>query len=82
MLEKKLAVRLELAGTAIPGVDFTGLPTEIEIPAGQDFVRLSCMPLVVTNARRPAVDINVAIQPSPNYQSRAHSTLITFATDE
>ena len=83
LLDKNLTVRIALNGSAISDIDFTGLPTQVEIPAGQDFVRMACTPMVVTNARQPAVQIEAVIQPSPTYQVSATSrTLITLDTDE
>lgn len=83
VLEKNLPVQLALTGSAVPTVDVAGLPTQVEIPAGMDSVQLRCAPLAVTNSRRPAVMMAVAIRAGPAYQLGASgSTIITLDTDE
>ncbi len=83
VLAKNLPVQLALTGSAVPTVDVASLPTQIEIPAGKDFVQLLCAPMAVTNVRRPAVIMAVAIQPSSAYQlGTTASTGITLNTEE
>ena len=63
-----LTVHLAVTGSAIPGVDFTAFPTQVEIPAGADVAQVPCQPLPVTNGRQPAVIVTVAIAPHAGYQ--------------
>ena len=63
-----LTVQLEISGSAVPGVDFTPLVNQVDILAGTDQARVTCMPLPVTNSRQPAVTVAVAIEPRPGYQ--------------
>lgn len=63
-----LTVQLDLSGSAVPGVDFTPFANQVEILAGTDLARVTCVPLPVTNTRQPAVTVAVAIEPRPSYQ--------------
>lgn len=63
-----LTVPLDLSGSAVPGVDFTPIVNQVEILAGTDEARVTCVPLPVTNTRQPAVTVAVAIAPRPGYQ--------------
>ena len=67
-VEKALTVHLAVAGSAIPSVDFTPIPLQVEIPAGAAVAQVPCQPLPVTNGRQPAVIVAVAIEPHAGYQ--------------
>lgn len=65
---KTLTVQLDLSGSAVPEVDFTPFANQVDILAGTDQARVTCVPLPVTNTRQPAVTVAVAIEPRPGYQ--------------
>jgi hypothetical protein len=82
-LSLPLTVLLSVDGTATAGDDYDSLPAKVEIPAGQQSVKLQVVPKDDLVAEGPEV-VRVRLGRSPGYQARPshEAALISIFDDE
>lgn len=81
-LSEPLEIKLEIAGSATPGVDYLTLPTSVTIPAGAKTQMLTVVPIDDTIAENNE-SVTVSIVPDANYiLSSARVATVIIISDE